>query len=284
MVESYTSIIKAACILAVLLGSVIHGYCFVIVRRLFQNLPAGRIRNKLIWLEILIASFALLYFAFALSSVSAADLDLIKKVSFPLILVACFVLLACEIIQRTVGALLRVELAESQRIIDNEMGIYNRYYFKFRLKEEYNLAHRHQLIFSVLLLAVDYLDRVNYSYGRSYGSKLLSQLGELIKGSVWQTDIVARYSGEEVAILLPHTDIAGAKIAAEKLRARVEEKTFYLDDDHKTNRVMVACTISIGIAVFTPSMKNMNQIMERADVALFKARDKGRNQVAIHGE
>jgi diguanylate cyclase (GGDEF)-like protein len=284
MVESYTSIIKAAYILVVLVGSVIHAYCFVILRRLSRGLPAGRIRNKLIWLEISIAGFAVLYFFFALSSSSAADLNMIKIVSFPLVLVACFVLLTCEIIQRTVGALVRVELAESQRIIDNEMGIYNRYYFKFRLREEYNLALRHQLVFSMLLLAVDYLERVNYSYGRSYASILLSQLGELIKRSVWQTDIVARYSGEEVAILLPHTDIAGAKIAAEKLRARVEEKTFYLDDDQKTDRIMIACTVSIGIAVFTPGMKNMNQIMECADVALFKARDKGRNQVAIYGE
>ncbi len=47
---------------------------------------------------------------------------------------------------------------------------------------------------------------------------------------------------------------------------------------------MIACTISIGVAVFTPDVKHMNQIMERADVALFKARDKGRNQVAIYGE
>ncbi|HTT07919.1 MAG TPA: GGDEF domain-containing protein [Gammaproteobacteria bacterium] len=284
MAASYLSILKTACILVLLLGSVMHGYCLVVVRRLAQGLPTGRIRNKLILLEILIAGFALLYFVFALFGTSVADLELIVTVSIPLALMAGFVLLTCGIIQRTVGALLRVELAESQRIIDNEMGIYNRYYFKLRLREEYNLAHRHRLIFSVLLLAVDYLERVNYSYGRVYGGKLLSRLGELVKESVWQTDIVARYSGEEVAILLPHTGIAGAKVAAEKLRKRVEEKTFYLDDDHKINRVMIACTISIGIAVFTQDMKHMNQIMENADVALFKARDKGRNQVAIYGE
>ncbi|GEM_PF-3165118 len=284
MAASYVPILKTACVLVLLAGAVAQGYCFIMVRKLARSLPAGRIRNKLTLLEVLIAGLALLYFAFALFSTSAAVLDLIATISIPLTLMVGFVLLTCQIIQRTVGALLRVELAESQRIIDNEMGIYNRHYFKFRLKEEYNLAHRHGLVFSVLLLAVDYLERVNYSYGRVYGGKLLSSLGELIKGSVRQTDTVARYGGEEVAILLPHTGSAGARVVAEKLRKRVQEKTFYLDDDHKINRVMIACTISIGVAVFTPDVKHMNQIMERADVALFKARDKGRNQVAIYGE
>ena len=268
----------------VLLGSVVHIYYFNSILKITRSLKHGHIRNRLVWLTLLAGLFSVFYVVFALFSTQSGDDELILLASVILFLMVFFVMNTANVLTDAFGVVHNVELMEKQRISDESMGIYNRVYFDMRLKEAYSLAKRHHQAFSVLLLEIDYLDQISRSHGLEYTEKFLASLGKLVKASVRETDIVARYDREEMAILLPNTDLAGAKITVRKISEAVENKAFYLDDSGEINRVMVSCTVSIGVAAFIHDIKSPVEVMHRADIALFKAKDKGRNQVAVYGE
>ena len=276
--------IKTACVMLVLLGSVMHIYYFNLILRVARSQKKRQNRNKLVWLTLFVGLFSVLYLVFALFSTQAADIELILLASIILFLAALFVMITSQILTEALGVVQNVELMETQRISDESMGIYNRVYFDMRLKEAYSLARRHHQAFSILLLEIDYLDQISRAHGMEYTGKFLASLGKLIKNAVRETDIIARYGKEEMTILLPNTDLSGAKIAVSKIREGVENKSFYLDDTNELNRVVVACTVSIGVATYMPEIKSPDEIMRRADIALFKAKDRGRNQVAVYGE
>ena len=277
-------ITKTLCVMLVLLGSVVHIYYFNSILKITRSLKQGHIRNRLVWLTLLVGLFSVFYVVFALFSTQSGDDELILLASAILFLMVFFVMNTTYVLTDAFGVVHNVELMEKQRISDESMGIYNRVYFDMRLKEAYSLAKRHHQTFSVLLLEIDYLDQISRSHGMEYTEKFLASLGKLVKTSVRETDIVARYDREEMAILLPNTDLAGAKITVRKISEAVENKAFYLDDSGEINRVMVSCTVSIGVAAFIQDIKSPEEVMHRADIALFKAKDKGRNQAAVYGE
>lgn len=268
----------------VLLGSVIHIFYFNSFLRTARSQKQKRSRTMLVWLSLFVGLSSVLYLVFALFSSQATDIELILLASVILFLGALFVMMVSQILTEAFGLVQNVELMETQRISDESMGIYNRIYFDMRLKEAYSLARRHHQAFSVLLLEIDYLDQISRAHGLEYTGKFLARLGSLVKSIVRETDIVARYDKEEMAILLPNTDLSGAKITVTKLREAVESKSFYLDDTGEISRVMVACTVSIGVAAYESGIKSPDEIMRRADIALFKAKDKGRNQAAVYGQ
>jgi diguanylate cyclase (GGDEF)-like protein len=277
-------IIKTLCVMLVLLGSVMHIYYFNSILKITRSLKQGHIKNRLAWLTLLVGLFSVFYVVFALFSTHSGDDELILLASVILFLMVFFVINTTYVLTDAFGVVRNVELMEKQRISDESMGIYNRVYFDMRLKEACSLAKRHHQAFSVLLLEIDYLDQISRSHGLEYTEKFLASLGKLIKTSVRETDIVARYGREEMAILLPNTDLAGAKITVKKIRDAVENKAFYLDDSSEINRVIVSCTVSIGVAAFVNDIKFPEEVMHRADIALFKAKDRGRNQAAVYGE
>jgi diguanylate cyclase (GGDEF)-like protein len=277
-------ILKIASVMLVLAGSVMHIYYFNSILKVTNSVEQGWTRARLVWLTIMVGLFFALYLVFALFSTQAEDSGLILLASIILFLGAVFIMITSQVLTGAFSVVKSFELVERQRISDESMGIYNRVYFDLRLKEAYLLARRHNQDFSVLLLEIDYLDQISHTHGKEYTEKFLASLGKLIKTSVRETDIVARYGREEMAILLPNTVLAGARIAVTKIRKAVENKSFYLDDSSEINRVVVACTVSIGVAAYVPDIKTPDEIMRRADVALFKAKDKGRNQAAVYGE
>jgi diguanylate cyclase (GGDEF)-like protein len=277
-------IIKTLCVMLVLLGSVMHIYYFNSILKITRSLKQGHIKNRLAWLTLLVGLFSVFYVVFALFSTHSGDDELILLASVILFLMVFFVINTTYVLTDAFGVVRNVELMEKQRISDESMGIYNRVYFDMRLKEACSLANRHHQAFSVLLLEIDYMDQISRSHGLEYTGKFLASLGKLIKSSVRETDIVARYGREEMAILLPNTDLAGAKITVKKIRDAVENKAFYLDDSSEINRVMVSCTVSIGVAAYVNDIKSPEEVMQRADIALFKAKDRGRNQAAVYGE
>ena len=279
-----TQILLIVCVLLVLAGSVMHLFCFNSMLKVTRSLEQGGDRVRLVWLTLMVGLFAVLYIVFALFSTQTDDIDLILLTSIILFLGAVFVMIISQALTGAFGVVQSLELMEKRRISDESMGIYNRVYFDLRLKEAHSLAKRYHQDFSVMLLDIDYLDQISRSHGMEYTEKFLASLGKMIKSSVRETDIVARYGKEEMAILLPNTGLAGARTAVMKIRESVENKSFYLDDTSEINRVMVACTVSIGVATYVPAIKTADEIMHRADVALFKAKDKGRNQAAVYGE
>ena len=277
-------IIRTLCVVSLWLFSVAILYSLVSLYKVKNSLLWIKSRFVLTSLIILTGFYSILCVSVALYASIEGDAENIVLVSLLLFPGAIFIFIACSLLTGTAAGFDRNQLLEQENISDESMGIYNRAYFVLRLKEEYGKAKRHDLDFSVLLIAVDYFEQINSSYGAQYASKFIKRFSELIRQSVRETDITARFGGEEVVILLQNTGIDGARIAARKIQNVIENKTFYIDTGDELNQIMIACTVSIGVATYSSSMKNSDQIIEQADVALFKARDRGRNQVAVYGE
>lgn len=276
--------IKALCFISVLLSAVVYSYCLYSLYKVRGSLLWLKNRGDLSWLLVLTGLFMVLNIGFALYSSMNGNFRIIVLSIFILLTGVVFVFLVCRFLEQMATVFDKNQQLEEESISDEAMGIYNRSYFVLRIKEEFTMAKRHNLDFSVLLIAVDYFEKINLSYGREYTSKFVKSFGAFIKHAVRETDIIARFDREEIIILLQNTGKDGARIAADKIQNAVENKTFYIDTEKDMDQIMIACTVSVGVSTFSSSLKNSDQMIEQADVALFKARDRGRNQVAIYGE
>ncbi|MFH2057850.1 MAG: GGDEF domain-containing protein [Pseudomonadota bacterium] len=158
---------------------------------------------------------------------------------------------------------------------DQLTGAFNRRAYDKRIEEEMQRFLRYKTCFSLLIIDADKFKNINDKYGHAIGDKCLQ---EIIKRSIpllRKNDMLARYGGEEFAVIMPETDCEGAKNAAEKIRQTIEKIEFI----YKKEKVKV--TVSIGIAQSKPEDTNHQQIFERADIAVYKAKEQGRNMVLI---
>lgn len=157
---------------------------------------------------------------------------------------------------------------------DGLTGLYNHRYFHEQLSKDFLRARRYHEFLSCILLDIDYFKKFNDTYGHQTGDIVLRTLGQVIKGSIRDSDFAARYGGEEFAIVLYYTDGPAAAQVAEHLRHMVE----HCDVRDKNNVLHV--TISLGVATFPhEQIRNYEQIVGCADKALYKAKENGRNRV-----
>ncbi len=159
---------------------------------------------------------------------------------------------------------------------DQLTGAFNRRAYDKRIEEEMARFLRYGNPFSLLIIDADKFKLINDNYGHAIGDKCLQ---EIIKRSIpllRKNDMLARYGGEEFAVIMPETDAEGAREAAEKIRQTIAKIEFL----YKKEKVKV--TVSIGVAQVQKEDKNQQQIFERADVAVYKAKEKGRNQVLVY--
>lgn len=278
------NIINISCFVSVLLSSVTFLYCLYTLYKVKGSFLWIKNRSDFLWLIVFTGIFSILNIGFVLYIGINGHDEIILLVTLILLTGAIFIFLVCRILTGIAAVFARNQQLEEEGISDEAMGIYHREYFVLRIKEEFTMAKRHNFEFSILLIAVDYFEKINTSYGQEYTSRFIKSFGEFVKNSVRETDIIARFDREEIIILLQNTGIDGARIAAQKLQNAIENKTFYINTENELNELMIACTVSVGVSTYSPSMKNSDQMIEQADVALFKARDRGRNQVAIYGE
>lgn len=130
---------------------------------------------------------------------------------------------------------------------------------------------------SVVMLDIDYFKRVNDGYGHLTGDVTLKAVAALLLDSVRQADVAARYGGEEFVLLLPETDLDHAREVAERIRHRVES-TAMPTEAGPTHRV----TVSAGVAQYDPvNDRSPEALLERADRALYRSKDEGRNRVTV---
>lgn len=130
---------------------------------------------------------------------------------------------------------------------------------------------------SMLMLDLDHFKQVNDTQGHIFGDFVLQRFALLIKEAVRETDIVARYGGEEFAVLLPHTDLKGATVLAEKIREKIEWG--YFENGGASWQV----TVSIGVASYQAhGTETAAELVKYADQALYSAKEGGRNQVKIY--
>lgn len=162
-----------------------------------------------------------------------------------------------------------------QASTDGLLGIANRREFDRRLEQEWQRSLRERQPLSLLLLDVDYFKRYNDAYGHAEGDICLQQVATVVSEALHRsTDMVARYGGEELAVLLPNTDLEGAQHVAQRIHARQAELAIPFADSPVASYV----TVSIGASTEIPPVDDSaSQLIEQADQALYAAKEAGRN-------
>lgn len=175
-----------------------------------------------------------------------------------------------------------VERYKRLSMTDALTGLYNKRYFQNRLDEEVARARRHDAPLSVVFADIDYFKGVNDEHGHRTGDEVLRQVGAILAAGVEysgivsrlrKSDIVARYGGEEFVVILPETPLAGAIITSEKLRLAIDDQIFRDD---------VSLTASFGVAELAPDVAGSDELVKRADIALYQAKASGRNRVEAY--
>ncbi len=162
---------------------------------------------------------------------------------------------------------------------DGLTGLYNHRYFQEQLSKDFLRAKRYHENLSCVLLDIDHFKEFNDTHGHQTGDVILSTLGRVIEDSIRDSDLVARYGGEELALILYHTDGPAAFHLAERLRQTVESH-----EVHDKGNVL-HITISLGIATFpSEQISDSKELIECADKALYQAKENGRNRVEVYGD
>ncbi|MCK4597781.1 diguanylate cyclase, partial [bacterium] len=161
---------------------------------------------------------------------------------------------------------------EREAIRDGLTRLYNHRYLQEQLTQEEGRARRYSRLFSLIILDIDHFKIYNDAFGHPAGDKLLVDVAKLLRDSVRQVDFVARYGGEEFAVVLPECDRDGAVLVAERVRKSVEEFPNPHQEDYNL-------TISAGVASFPTDGENKEEVINRADEALYRAKREGRNRV-----
>lgn len=268
-----------------LIGVGLLAISLTIVRKLTKELPEGATRSRWYLLGLMILLFLCSYLGLFVLKYGA--LYTVQEILVAVIFFfgAVFVLLVCMLAYRTTLELKQMAILEQENITDPLLGIFNRRFLDRRMNEEVLRAQRHQLHLALLMVDIDNFKLVNDTWGHQVGDFVLQHLIQLLESALRQTDIFARFGGEEFVILLPHTSEQDAFRLAEKLRRIVEETPL-----HRIPELRV--TVSIGTAYLLPDGDNAHSLLERADKSMYRAKREGRNRVvsypdhdfAEHGE
>ncbi len=156
--------------------------------------------------------------------------------------------------------------------IDPLTGLYNRRAFDERIKEEVERAKKEKTPLALLMYDIDHFKNINDSFGHSIGDMVLRALSDVVKNSIRKSEFVARYGGEEFSIILPKCKRKEAKDIGKRIRKEVSETNL----KYKEKRLDV--TISVGIS-YLKSDDTPESLIERADKALYRAKQEGRNRV-----
>ncbi len=182
----------------------------------------------------------------------------------------------------------KVQLYETVKeisIIDGLTHVFVRRHFFERFQEELKRASRYQFPLSVLMVDVDHFKSYNDKFGHLVGDKTLREVAQLIRENVRRVDVIGRYGGEEFIIVAPEIGKAKGVDLAERIRSAIARKKFQLYDEE------AQVTVSIGVSAFPESMEKpglefsdfqLTELVEKADRALYRAKQEGRNRVVAY--
>ncbi len=163
-------------------------------------------------------------------------------------------------------------------ITDEKTGLYNFRYFKQEIGEEMKRAERYGRNLALVILDIDFFKHYNDTNGHSMGDLLLKELSTLLKESVRETDIVARFGGEEFVLLLPETARPLAFKLADNIRLRIKNQVFPMEEKQPHKDL----TVSMGVAAYpSKNIVSPDSLIEKADQALYRAKKQGRNRVCM---
>ena len=185
-----------------------------------------------------------------------------------------------EIILQELKVLMRIKWLYSETkylaITDGLTGLYNRRYFQQTLDREFARSKRYKNPLSIALFDIDFFKNVNDTYGHQFGDKVIAEISKIIRTSLRKTDYVARYGGEELVLILPETPIDQTMIPIERIRVKIQDHAFIYGDKS------VQVTISCGLAGIEPDVNTYEDLILRADKALYESKGNGRNQTTIY--
>jgi diguanylate cyclase (GGDEF)-like protein len=162
-------------------------------------------------------------------------------------------------------------------LLDSLTGLSNRRAFFDRARQEFDRCQRHRLTLAVLMIDVDHFKSINDQHGHQTGDRVLQQVAQTIAASLRPEDTVARYGGEEFAVLAPVADLASGIALATRVQRAVQRHPIACE------QARLSVTVSIGVASLTEGDRAVDQLITRADIALYEAKGAGRNRVMPTG-
>jgi diguanylate cyclase (GGDEF)-like protein len=156
---------------------------------------------------------------------------------------------------------------------DDLTGIWNRRYLRRQLPHEVERARTFNVPLSLLLFDIDDFKQINDSFGHVLGDVVLSELCGAVRETLRPTDSLARFGGDEFAVILPHTDLAGATTVADRVLRRIRGLAIPTDDEGS-----IRCSVSIGVAEYSRADPSAEELVRRADERLYQSKRQGKNR------
>ena len=173
---------------------------------------------------------------------------------------------------------LRVQRAEALSVTDDLTSLYNSRYLAQVLRRESKRAARSGRPLSLLFLDLDGFKSINDTHGHLFGSRALVEAAAVIRSSARETDMVARYGGDEFALVLPDTGSEGASAVGERVRERLEAHQFLQADG-----LRITLTASVGVATFPDAAATVEALIQAADLAMYWVKERGKNGIHVAG-
>jgi len=161
-------------------------------------------------------------------------------------------------------------------ITDDHSSLYNYRFLEKTLEKFFDSAKRYKRNLSLIFMDLDNLKHVNDNYGHLMGSKVLSEVADLILPIIRSADLAVRYGGDEFVVMLPDTDSHGALILAERLKDCIQENTFL-----RFENLNIKITGSFGVATYPDHAKTKDELLKAADSAMYEAKKISKNRVCI---
>jgi diguanylate cyclase (GGDEF)-like protein len=174
-------------------------------------------------------------------------------------------------------SLANVKLSESlsaQSIQDPQSGLYNRRFMEESLQREILRAARKQTTIGIIMADLDHFKKFNDVYGHAAGDKIITQIGKLLKENFRGSDIACRYGGEEFLVILPESSPEDTVKRAESFRENVKNLELVFQ-----GKILGSITLSIGVASYPANGARIEELLRTADMALYKAKQEGRDRV-----
>ncbi|WP_417349531.1 GGDEF domain-containing protein [Ferrimonas sp.] len=263
----------------VILGITMLSFASLKVGELLQRLPNPGLRRRWQFLRLLILMFILGYTGFSLLNWNTYQ-DwthmLVPTVFFG---GAIFVLLVCSLSLKTTKVVQQVYSLQKEAVTDPLMGIFNRRYLDRRMQEEVLSCRENLRPLTLMMLDIDHFKKINDTYGHPVGDEVLRALGSLLVQHTRNADIVARYGGEEVVVLLPNTSGNEARALAVRLHKEIAKLRVPLPEVDRNPRPPISFSVSIGVAGCNATSADAIRLLTAADLALYQAKQNGRDRV-----